>query len=428
MPYVAAGVVKTGGAALIGQGRGAFAYPDSVRDILQTGKMDPAKCCVACSACTQIMRDGASDRLRGAGQRDLRAAIPPGTPLRHGPAAGGGPALPGVRAAHLRPWVPGGIDVPRFLKAFADGDIKTAYAVLRGVQRPAGDVRPDVCPKQEQCEGGCVEKIFCEHPVAIGDIQLVTARTARLQGLTGVRLPAKRVGKHVAVVGGGPAGLACAIKLLEAGHAVTIYENGQRLGGTPGSLIPDRALRRRAKRRSTPFWRRQWRPGGCEIRFGRGIWAETWPFPLCGPSMRRLPGHGTGRVGTSLGGVPGVVDALGFLARVKRGELTGHQGRVAVMGGGNTAVDAAVTAKRLGAGDVYLVYRRSYLQMPAWEEDRDVLLKSGVDPLFLTQPCGYETADGKLTGLRVARTELGPADASGRRRPQTVPAARACFP
>ena len=123
----------------------------------------------------------------------------------------------------------------------------------------------------------------------------------------------------------------------------------------------------------------------------------------------------------SLGSAPGVFDALAFLTGVKSGEITDVPGRVAVLGGGNTAVDAAVTAKRLGADDVYLIYRRSFLQMPAWEEDRQTLLRSGVQPLFLTQPLGYETAEGRLIGVRIARTELGPADSSGRRRPRTIP-------
>ncbi|MGE5551577.1 MAG: FAD-dependent oxidoreductase [Bacteroidota bacterium] len=425
LPNVAAGVVKTGGATLIGQGRGSFAYPDSVRDILQTGKMDPAKCCVACSACTQIMRDGAStgcvvrdseiygpqyrlgrryamDRLQEEARRCRECEQP--TCVRGCPA---------------------GIDIPRFLKAFADGDIKTAYDTLR-----EKNVLPEmcayVCPKQEQCEGGCVERIFCEHPVAIGDIQLVTARTARLQGITGVRLPREGSGKEVAVVGGGPAGLACAVKLLEAGHMVTIYEKGRKLGGTPDSLIPT-ARYGDAEAEVDAVLAPAIAAGRLRIQYGRSLSKDLSLSGLRAEHAAVFLAMGLS-ASMSLGGAPGVEDALGFLARVKRGELRALKGRVAVIGGGNTAIDAAVTAKQLGADDVYLVYRRSYLQMPAWEEDRDVLLKRGVEPLFLTQPLGYVTADGKLTGLRVARTELGPADASGRRRPRIVPGSESVLP
>jgi NADPH-dependent glutamate synthase beta subunit-like oxidoreductase len=124
----------------------------------------------------------------------------------------------------------------------------------------------------------------------------------------------------------------------------------------------------------------------------------------------------------SLGKAHGVVDALSFLRQVKRGELKSVPARVAVLGGGNTAMDAAVTAKRLGATDVYLVYRRSFAEMPAWPAERETFMASGGHCLILTQPLGYETDPaGNLTGLRIARTELGAPDASGRRRPVTVP-------
>jgi NADPH-dependent glutamate synthase beta subunit-like oxidoreductase len=111
-----------------------------------------------------------------------------------------------------------------------------------------------------------------------------------------------------------------------------------------------------------------------------------------------------------------------FLRKVKSGELKSVPDRVAVLGGGNTAMDAAVTARRLGATDVYLVYRRSFAEMPVWPAERAMFMASGGHCLILTQPLGYETdKDGNLTGLKVMRTELGEADASGRRRPVAVP-------
>ena len=97
-----------------------------------------------------------------------------------------------------------------------------------------------------------------------------------------------------------------------------------------------------------------------------------------------------------------MLDALAFLRNVKLGAITEAGPRVAVLGAGNTAVDAAVTARRLGARDVYLVYRRSFAEMPAWPGERDEMLQAGCHVLVLTQPLGYETdALGNLTGLRV---------------------------
>jgi NADPH-dependent glutamate synthase beta subunit-like oxidoreductase len=124
---------------------------------------------------------------------------------------------------------------------------------------------------------------------------------------------------------------------------------------------------------------------------------------------------------TSLDSARGVTDALSFLRDAKRGKIAGLSGKVAVLGGGNTAIDAAVCAKELGAEDVFLVYRRSFVEMPAWPDQRRRLLESGCHPLILTQPLGYETDEhGTLTGLRIARTELGEPDASGRRRVRAI--------
>jgi len=425
MPYVAAGVVKAGGATLIGQGRGSFAYPDSVREILVTGRMDPAKCCVTCSACTQIMRDGA---MTGCVVRDSEVY---GPQYRLGRRF----ALDRLQEEARRcrecqepactSACPAKVDIPRFLKAFADGDIAGAYGILR-----QANVLPElcaqICPAGAQCEGGCLERIFCERPVAIRDIQLVTARTARMQGLIGLRLPPAASGQEVAVAGGGPAGLACAIKLIEAGHRVTIYEQGRQLGGTPDSIIPATRFGD-ARAEIDAILAPALSAERLEVRLGQALGRD-----LTLDGLRQRYGAVFLAVGlwgsNSLGHAEGVLEALAFLARVKSGELTAVEGRAAVLGGGNTAVDAALTAKRLGASDVYLLYRRSYLQMPAWEEDRQALLAGGVQPLFLTQPLGYETSEGRLTGVRMARTQLGAADASGRRRPEAVPGSENVLP
>ena len=123
-----------------------------------------------------------------------------------------------------------------------------------------------------------------------------------------------------------------------------------------------------------------------------------------------------------MGSLPGVVDALGFLREVKAGRIAAVPAKVAVLGGGNTAIDAAVTARRLGAPDVYVVYRRSLAEMPAWPEEREQFIRRGGHLLILTQPLGYVAdGDGRLRGLRIARTELGSPDASGRRAPRVVP-------
>jgi NADPH-dependent glutamate synthase beta subunit-like oxidoreductase len=121
-----------------------------------------------------------------------------------------------------------------------------------------------------------------------------------------------------------------------------------------------------------------------------------------------------------------VVSALAFLASIKRGEKV--SGSVLVLGGGNTAIDAAVSARRAGASDAAIVYRRSFAEMPAWPEDRDQAIRSGVHFLILTQPLDYVAENGKLTGLKVVRTRLGPPDQGGRRAPEPIPGSEHVLP
>jgi NADPH-dependent glutamate synthase beta subunit-like oxidoreductase/2,4-dienoyl-CoA reductase-like NADH-dependent reductase (Old Yellow Enzyme family) len=422
MPYVAAGAINSGGATILGIGRGAFAYPDTPRDMLESGRMDPARCCVTCSACTQIMRDGGKT---GCVVRDSEIYGPQYRLARRfslDRLQEEAQRCRDCEQATCTTGCPAHVDVPAFIRAFAAGDIAAAYDVLR-----ERNVLPEmcayVCPSEVQCEGGCLEAIFCLNPIAIRDIQLVVSRIARREGLTGVRLPERASGKRVAVVGGGPAGVAGAIRLLELGHHVTIFERGQRLGGTPDCIIPpDRYGEAGDEVDAILAPARE--AGRVEVRFGQALGEDVALEDLRRSYDAMLIAVGLSQ-STSLGEADGVVDALAFLRQAKDGTLASLPDKVAVLGGGNTAMDAAVTARKLGATDVYLVYRRSFGEMPAWPRERDRSLESGVHLMLLTQPVGYETdRDGNLTGLRIQRTELGTPDESGRRRPVPVPGSK----
>jgi len=418
MPYVAAGVVQAGWATLVGQGRSAFAYPDAARDILREGRMDPAKTCIACSGCSQIMRDGtmtgcvvrdraiygeqyklgrryAIDRLQEAARRCRDCEFPPCTAS-----------------------CPARVDVPGFLRAFADGRIQEAYDVLR-----RSNVLPElcayVCPSEVQCEEACLERIFVEYALPIRDMQWAVSRLARQAGMTGVRLPAEPSGFRIAVVGGGPAGLACAIRLLEHGHQATIFDRGQRLGGAPDSLIPCSRYESAAAEIDA-ILKPARASGRVAIRLECVLGRDFSLHELRSQYDAVFLGLGLEQ-SISLATADGVVDALGFLRDVKQGRIASLSGRVAVLGGGNTAVDAAVTAHEIGASDVFVVYRRSAAEMPAWPEEQKRLRTTGCHLLILSQPVGYETdGKGQVVGVRVARTELGDPDASGRRAPRAV--------
>jgi len=418
MPYVAAGEISSGGATLIGQGRGIFAYPDSPKDIMQNGRMDPAKTCVTCSGCTQIMRDGT---MTGCVVRDSEIY---GPQYRLGRRF----AMDNLQQQARRcrdcqfptcgSACPAHVNVPGFVTAFAESRFRDAYEVLR-----QSNVLPEmcamVCPTEEQCEGGCVEGIFTKCAIPIGDIQLVVSRIARREGYTAVRIPSESSGKNVAVVGGGPAGVACAVGLLEKGYRVTVIEKSERLGGTPDCIIPGSRYEDSTAEIDAILAPAK-EAGRLSIETGRALGGDLTLADLRERYDAVFMAVGLGG-STSLGVAEGVVDALKFLKDAKRGSVNGIGDRLAVLGGGNTAVDAAVTAKELGVRDVYVVYRRSMNEMPAWDSERDELFRLGCHLMILTAPLGYETdGHGKLTGLRVARTELGEPDESGRRRPEIV--------
>jgi 2,4-dienoyl-CoA reductase (NADPH2) len=430
MPRVAAEVLRTGGATLIGQGRGSFAYPDSPREIRATGSMDPDKVCVTCSGCTQIMRDGGHT---GCVVRDKEVYGPEYRLARRF-------ALDRLKdearrcrdcdRATCTLGCPAGVDVPGFIKAFLEDRVADAYRILR-----ERNVLPEtcayVCPSQVQCEGRCLEDTFCGNPVAIRDIQRAVSRIARREGLTGVRLPERGSGRTVAVVGGGPTGVAAAVTLMELGHRVVLHEARDRLGGTPEATIPQARLDAADARAEIDAILKPALEAGCLVlALGSALGTGLRLAELRSGADAVLLAVGLGRT-TGLGGQkpPQVVDAARFLAQVKAGGITEVEGRVAVLGAGNTAMDAASTALRLGASDVSVVYRRSFAEMPAWKEELDEFLVRGGNVLTLSQPTGYQTdASGRLTGLRVARTELGAPDRSGRRAPRVLPETESVIP
>lgn len=419
MPYVAAGVLRRGWATLIGQGRGAFAYPDSVNDILTAGAMDPEKTCVTCSGCTQIMRDGAMTGCVVRDQAIYSIQYKLGRRFAMDHLRAEAQRCRDCEFATCTSNCPAHVDVPSFVRAFADGDVARAYDVLR--QR---NVLPEmcayICPAEVQCEGGCLERVFDQCSLPIRDIQMVVSRVARAEGLVGVRLPASPTGKRVAVVGGGPAGLACAIRLLEKGHTVEMIERSKKLGGTPQWIIPGGRFEDAAEEVDAVL-RPAIEAGRLTTRFGCSFAVDVGLDELRTNFDAVFLALGLGQ-STSLGQASGVVDALKFLRDVKSGKISSLHGKVAVLGAGNTAMDAAVSAKELGAQDVFIIYRRSFNEMPAWPSERDHLLKVGGHVLILTQPVSYDTdPEGKLTGLRIARTELGEPDESGRRRPIVIP-------
>jgi len=420
-PYVAAASIRDGSMRVVGLGRQSFAYPGFAKEIVETGKLERRHTCIACSSCTQIMREGG------------RAGCVPFDSEVYGPVYREGRAnsLDYARAQAsrcrdcldptCRDGCPAGVDIPGFLRALADGDVGRSYEILRE-RNTLPELCAYVCPADVQCQAKCVESVFSGKPVPIRELQLFVSRTARERGWTAPNEPPPSTGKRVAVIGAGPAGLGCALRLLAIGHRVELFDARKELGGVAAGAIPVQRLA------SSDF---QAEASAVLSGYGgeRFIFHGAEPLSLernldwfagCFDAVFLAPGLGRS-VPLTADRPQGVEDAIAFLRRAKSEGAVVPE-RVAVLGGGNTAMDAAATAISCGARDVYIVYRRSFAEMPAWPTDRNETLEMGAHLLLLTQPVRYVT-DGAshVAGLVIARTVLGEPDSSGRRRPVVVP-------
>ena len=418
---VAAASKANGLATIIGAGRMAFAYPDFARDILTNGRMYPEKVCVSCSACTQIMRDSG---MTGCVIRDNEVY---GPIFEHGRMSDRDNLVRLALACRkcqeptCRLACPAGVDIPKFISLFLDGQEKAAYEVIRHAN-VFGEVCAWLCPVEQQCEGGCLQAFIGDGPLPIADIQRYLASAANIKGWSKLQISPKTTEKNIAVIGAGPAGLACTAKLLEAGHAVTVFDKGTELGGMVASVIPPDKQSDSLKKEIAALFV-DVPKDRMILRIGKELSADF--------SLDNIIDEGFDAVFIGIGlaesvsigdkDIDGLWNAMEFLSAAKEtGRLDIEGKRVAAIGGGNTAMDVAITARQLGAKDVYVIYRRSFKEMPAWSAERDRAINEGVHFLILTQPIGFSWRHGKLTGIKVCPTRLGQPDQTGRRRPEPV--------
>ena len=331
-----------------------------------------------------------------------------------------------------RPCVSGcpvNVRIPEFIASMQKGDFEAAYEVIRMTNAlPA--ICGRVCPQETQCEEKCVRGIKGE-PVAIGRLERFAADWAMAHGIAGQK-PAPKNGKKVAVVGSGPAGLTCAGDLAKLGYEVTVFEalhtpGGVLMYGIPEFRLPKALVQKEIEQivelgvhletnrvvgRSFTVEELMKEQGFDAVFVGSGAGL---------PNFQNIPGEN----------LNGVYSANEFLTRINLMKAYDYPrsdtpvkvgGRVAVIGGGNVAMDAARSALRMGAGEVSIVYRRSENEMPARREEIHHAREEGIMFRLLTNPVGIQGDEkGNVTAMTCVEMELTEPDASGRRRPVAIP-------
>jgi glutamate synthase (NADPH) small chain len=321
---------------------------------------------------------------------------------------------------------PVNISIPDFIRSIAQGEFSKAVFILKE-KNALPSVCGRVCPQEEQCEKDCA--LVKRHgEVAIGRLERFLGDWEAAQSESALPEILPPTGKKVAVVGGGPAGLTAAADLIKLGHQVVIFEALHKMGGVLSYGIPEFRLPKKIVDREVNYLRRL----GVEMKTDFVIGKTRSMDSLLGeydavfvatgaglPWFMEMPGNN----------LNGVYSANEYLTRINlmkgyeypksRTPVKSHQ-KVAVLGGGNVAMDCARTALRLGA-EVSILYRRSRAELPARLEEVENAEEEGVNFMFLTLPVrtlGDENY--RVTGLECLRMELGEADESGRRSPRAV--------
>lgn len=319
---------------------------------------------------------------------------------------------------------PVGIDIPEFIGHLAEGDFEAAYQVInRSSSLPA--VCGRVCPQESQCEGKCTRGIKNE-PVGIGRLERFVADWHRENVHTAPVVPESN-GHKVAIIGAGPAGLTAAGDLAKLGYKVTVYEALHVAGGVLMYGIPEFRLPKAIVQQEIDGLKKMGVDFECNMVIGKVLTIDELMGEYCYEAVFVGSGAGLPRFmgipGESLKGVYSANEFLtrsnlmkAYLPTSKTPIRTGR--KVAVVGGGNVAMDAARSALRLGAETVYIVYRRGMAELPARKEEVEHAEEEGIIFKTLCNPVEIlPDENGFVKAITCIEMELGEPDASGRRRP-----------
>jgi len=331
-------------------------------------------------------------------------------------------AIPGayaVEKAGLAPCksaCPTHVSVQGYVKLISQGRFEDALELIRR-DNPFPAVCGRVCTRP--CEDAC-RRTDVDEPLAIRDLKRFVADIEMQLGPKALPGPEKELPQKIAIVGAGPAGLTSAYYLRQRGYRVTILEAKPFAGGMMAQGIPEYRLPRQVLR-----WEIETiLSTGIQIRYGTRLGKEVTLQQLREEGFNAIflaTGAPRGvRLGIEGEELEGVRDGLGFLANVNWGMRPALGRRVAVIGGGNSAMDAARMALRCGAEEVTILYRRTREEMPADNEEIEEAEQEGISIRLLVAPTRVVGRDGKVTGIECLHTKLGEPDASGRRRPEPV--------
>jgi heterodisulfide reductase subunit A len=308
---------------------------------------------------------------------------------------------------------PAGVNAQGYVALISQGKFKEALEVLRRTMPFAG-VCGRVCthPCEKECERGKVDQ-----PVSIRSLKRFMSDYEMNEGREKATPIERTKEDKVAVIGSGPAGLACAYDLIREGYPVTVFEAAPKAGGLLRYGIPEYRLPEKVLDNEISYIQEL----GVEIKTGSPV-NDLKDIFNQGYEVIFLA---TGAWVSQKMGIPnedaqGVLHALNFLRKANSGEKVELGSRVAIIGGGNAAVDAARVAKRLGAKEIAIIYRRSRTEMPADAGEVDEAENEGITLHLLAAPVKVLTKDNKVTGIQCIKMELGEPDESGRRRPVPV--------